>query len=579
MIMESSARRALALLGAVLTAASTPSCATLGLKPHAAGDAGVYFEPPSVLPGSGGLVWLPVQLVLSTATKGTGLGEAVEHLQLFSAAIVVRDNRSKKETVVPFAAGTAGGGRGVTLSPTQNQQALFAPLFFALPEGEFTIEAIRLNVLDAARNPQKLDLPLANPFQAAGKPALQLQVRRGKVAAVARLRVTVSFALKEGVLTAVGETIPIDRDLVPVDVVLAQLGWKVSQAPLIYAASPDLPRARVTLLDEKGESQPPEAPVARLGLLLDAPCDLAAVLKLVWRRSGDDREYASLVRLTRTDAVSKCEDKRTLPVSQLVPPGEWILRSTHLLPDDAPRSELSAVKDDAPAVKYFGLQAPTPAVADAALERDIQRSLSVKLGRVQGDGTSERPLMRLPEVARAPQSHLLFLGHFQIAKAPAARPGAPAQDIWDTLLLRTFTLAEVKRSFPGAELFNAYTLEALARDRPKGTLTANLKTSTTPGDAKRVEPVSAEFRRGITDELAACLTEREEADPLVGVAGQLTFNVLKGNTGIGVKSLSVAGESASSQWVRDCFRKKLLAFRFARPVPGNLQGEYRFESN
>jgi hypothetical protein len=78
--------------------------------------------------------------------------------------------------------------------------------------------------------------------------------------------------------------------------------------------------------------------------------------------------------------------------------------------------------------------------------------------------------------------------------------------------------------------------------------------------------------------VAACVTEREEVDPLIVVEGEGVFHGLKGGASVTIKQMTVSDEGASSQWVRDCLQKKLIDFRFGRKLPASFQAEFKFVS-
>ena len=105
-----------------------------------------------------------------------------------------------------------------------------------------------------------------------------------------------------------------------------------------------------------------------------------------------------------------------------------------------------------------------------------------------------------------------------------------------------------------------------------------LRISSAASEAKKVEPLSTEFRHKATEQLAQCVKEREELDPLVNVSGTLTFTALRAANGINVKSFGFDGKGTSDSWVEECFQKKILSFRFSNKVPSTFQGEMKFSS-
>ena len=552
-----------------------------------------------------GLLWFPFSWTAQISTaENDPAGRPVSSVQLRNVGLVLRDLQSKEEVFLKLSTMGRDGTSNAALDTTNNSRSFFLPLFVELAEGDYQIETVRFSFVDPnTQRPEQLDLPLTNPFQTTGKPALTIAVKKGKVAALARVVAQTTFGLKASVLNSSTDVENIDNDALSVDMVLEQMHRDAKSSGQVVAASTDFPRSRLALTDVEGKPVPFEEPLARAGLLLDVPCEAEGSLKLVWRRVGDEREYFSLVNLGQR--VSDCQGQKTLAPSLSLPKGDWVLRATQISSRTESRTQASSkapgsgagavpLAADSQELKQLGgftvLKSPTESVKDyyflqkgmkyntaGQLEREIQRQIVVRLESMlkPENTTNVAANTRFSPSPSTRGSEVLFLGQFALVPSEGKNGRT---EIWETLFKRNYSVDNVKKVFGATEVYNAYTLSKLTRDRNKATVQSVLRVSSSENDAKNIETSTSDFRRNATEMFARCLTEREEFDPLVSVSGVLNFSVLKGGNAVTLKKIGMASEGQSEKWVEECFQKKLLAFRFSKRSPANFQGELKVAS-
>ena len=324
-------KTAVALFSVVtLAGAGVVGCATTAGSSNKAEGQFSISQTPVEVPVFKGLLWFPFSWTaqLSTAENDPA-GKPVSGIQFRNVGLVLRDAQTKQEVFLKLSSIGGDGSSNAALDSTAISKTFFLPLFVELSESEYQIESVRCSFVDPnTQRPQQLDFPLANPFQASGKPALSISVKKGKVAALARVVSQTTFGQKAGALNSSTDLESFDKDSVPVDVVLDQMHRDAKSAALVFPASSDFPRSRLALTDPEGKPVPFEEPLARAGLLLDVPCAAEGTLKLVWRRVGDEREYFSLVNLGQK--ISGCQSQKTLSPTLNLPKGDWVLRATQI---------------------------------------------------------------------------------------------------------------------------------------------------------------------------------------------------------------------------------------------------------
>lgn len=559
-----------------------PACTTYSTSQQSAGPQEPGASTVSI-PMTKGLVWFPFAwTILINQPDNETTGAKLESLQLRQIRLAFRNTATKELITFPMTEPESRASQ-VALDTSDSQRSFYAPPFVELSEGEYTVESIQALYIDPSnQRPIPMELTIPNPFQSGGgakSAPLPFLVRKGRVGALARMAMQTTFGNKNGAVVPVSELESVDKDAVPVDVVIQQMNRPRSDAGLVYAASSDFPRARVALTNSEGESVPFDTPIAKIGLLVEAPCKTEGTMKLVWKRNGDDREFASLVNLSRKPE-GECAGAKSLASTLLLPKGDWILKSSHITAGLVQANTYKVIplkQANSFAAQYFSLKNVNPVYAGISLEKDITRQMVVRLeSMLKPENTAQVP----KELRFAPDSNelekkVLYIGRIEIVPTEAKNGRA---EIWDTLFKRSFSLEETKKAFGTSEIYNAYTLGRITRDRARGTVQSVLRVSSAELDAKKVETFSTELRKNATETLAVCLTEREEFDPLVSISGVMHFSVLKGANAVNIRKLEFTQKGNSEKWVEECFQKKLLAFRFSRKVAANFQGELKFAS-
>ena len=536
------------------------------------------------VPSFKGLVWMPFSWTPSIEANAAA-GTKLETMHLRSIQLVVRSTASKNEFIFPMLTGEAQGVSHVLLEGKVTAKSFYAPLFFELPDGEYSIEAVRASVIDPnTQKPQTLVVQIPNPFSGQSNKInlpMNMIVRNGKVSAIARLAVATSFGLKGAALTSSTEIESLDRDVVPADLVLNQMHVSQKNSQVVFAANPEFPRLRISLTDAEGKSTPPEEPMARVGLLIDLPCKASGTLKLVWKRTSGDREFVGLVNLGQS-AAADCKNNKTLSPQFLMPAGDWLLKATHILATAESKRDVRLQPFKTPdsfSKEYFSLDKWPAAYTAIGMEREVQKQFVVRLETMMkpenSAGLAREARYNGVQDAADLTSKTLYMGWFELQPSEA-KNGQP--EAWETLFKRSFSLTDTRKKFAASQIFNAYTLSRLNRDRIKGTVQSVLRVTSSESDALKIEPFTTEFRKQATENLRVCVTEREDFDPLVSVAGDMNFTVLKGTNSVTIKHLAFSQLGSSEKWVEECFQKKLLVFRFSKKVAGNFQGELKFSS-
>jgi hypothetical protein len=535
---------------------------------------------PRAEPGQG-LLWFPFvwhpQLV--NPPKDSGL-TALDNLFIRDPKLVLRNTQTKAEILLTLREESGIAEKKIELRQTESENGFrfYLPRFLALPQGEYSVDSIRLEIGTAGQEVgTQVNMPFVNPFQSSEQKPLIVSVREGKISSVARVAQTTELAQAAQGLNLKSSSESLDRDVVPVDLILAQLKRPANEpVPLVSAGTSDFPRLRLSLTDESGKTARFEESTARIGFLIDAPCQADGTFRTVWKRLNDEREY--LTQFVIKPAVKECHEKQTLGFVFSLPAGDWMLKS----------SLISSAIPFQPEMQTLWLRNPTPVLSDyfaiaeaphrwsleTTREREIRRPLMLQvesLSRRYGELRSKQDVFRVGSSVASQQ--ILFLGHFEILTSEAKNDKV---SVWDTMLKPSFSLEMAQGLLSSKDVFNAYTLERLRGGRsPK--LNTVLRTAS-EDDLSVVKPVAAEFRGEASKAYATCLQAREEADPLVNVGGELRFTVLKGSDNVTLKKLKMGNEGLSDKWIEACLEKKLISFRFSRKAPGNFQGELRFSA-
>ena len=538
------------------------------------GTSSIEDSKPLILPQDQGLIWMPFVWNVRLASEEEGASGlkrgGLSNVSLRSLGLNLKSAVVKKTVVLKMQVGTASRAQLDTGNPTET---LFLEKFFPLPEGDYTVESLQATYIQPdSGKPIELQFPLENPFQprATGGQGLPLQVKSGRIASLPRLAATTSFGMKDGSLVSLTEFDPVDREVVPLDLVLKEAKFPPSKLGLVYAASRDLPRSRVSLVPSSGDAF--EATRAQVGVIVEVPCNHQGSVNFVWKRVGDDREY----QYSLTTKQESCTDVRSVTGVFPLPEGQWVLRTLHFvgLPIQEGPYKTAVLKQPSKTVKdYLLLDEQQELLRFVSLERELKKQIQIDLSLKQLAEMTPQKGKSVP---------FLFMGRFQLLQVDTQKA---TSQLWDTVFKRTFSIPEIQKSFGEQEILNAYTLRPMSSGREKGTVQGVLKVTSAQSDAKKLEPFSAELRKHSTEGVAKCITERESKDPLVTAQGSAGLTALKGASTLTLKEIkpSLGKESPESKidlfWLEDCLKKSFLDFRFSKKLPASFQAEFQFKAD
>jgi hypothetical protein len=529
-----------------------------------------------VLPADQGLLWLPLVWSVRLASEDSDVESPLKRgglstVSLRSLGLNLRSVKDKKVFFLKMNGENAVGSKA--LLENNNPSAVFyLDKFIALPDGDYFVEGLQATYVQPdSQKSVDLQFPLENPFQprSAGGTALPLQIKNGKIAAIPRMAATTSFGLKDGNLVSLTELDPVDREVVPLDLVLSDAGFSSDQVPFVYAASRDLPRSRLSLSKETQIDKSFEPVRAKVGVLVEVPCANQGMVHFVWKRVGDDREYQS----SFVTGQESCDAQRILKGVFSLPEGQWVLRSLHFVntPLDNSYFKTAVLRFPSAAVKnYLRLSEQQESLRFVSLERELKKRIQIDLAAKDLDQLAPQKSRPAP---------FLFMGRFQLLPVEVQKSGS---GMWDTVFKRTFSLTDVQSLFSEKEVINAYTLLSIQGGREKGTVQGVLKVTSAQSDAPKIEKFSGELRKYSTEGVAKCVTDREEKDPLVTAQGNVHVTGLKGGTALTLKEVKIKdllGAVISSPWLNDCLRKVFLDFRFSKKLPASFQAEFQFKAD
>jgi hypothetical protein len=527
-----------------------------------------------------GLLWFPFvwSPVLIQPEKDSGL-TAVENLIIREPNLIFRNTATKSEVLINLR--EESGAKEANLQSAKNQDGhqfrFYLPRILSLPAGEYVIEGIRttLGVRGQARE-TPVTMPFVNPFQISAAKSLQVKVAEGRVSTIARVVQTTSIANAAQGLSLKTISENLDNDVVPVGLVVQHLGRQGSSlTSAIIPATSDFPRLRLELTDDKNEVPKSDEKIAKIGFIVDSPCSAAGSIRIIWKRSNDDKEYLSQFPIAKGD--QNCTERHSHGFVFSAPSGDWLPKSTLISAGFNGMAGIQTVwlKAPSPMIKeYFSLARPRHAwTLETKREREIRRALIVPVESVSRKFAElKKTVDTYQPSAFGRSSDVLFLGHFDIRVSSAKNDRA---ELWDFELKSGYDLAQARKLLAANDLFNAYTLEKLTSGRSNNT-NIILRTAADPDDQSSVGPVAAELQGEARRAYALCMKEREESDPLVSLGGMLRFTVLKGSDSLNLKSRRTDKNNLVENWLESCLKKKLLGFRFSNKSPVNFQGEFKF---
>jgi hypothetical protein len=503
-----------------------------------------------------GTIWLPFSVTIKAES---GEMPANESFALRNMSLVITNARTLKEHLVPLETINKESTRNLLLSPTDPERTFFTPRIFSLPEGQYILLSIAGERSIPGARTERVSIPLP-PFPNRELPH-EFTVRNGLVSPLPRMATMISISGKHESPSFRVQLELKDSEFIPLDIVLANLGLDNTQVKTVLTSDDDSIKQRLSLSTKKN-SFSSFAPVeAQVGFLFDAPCDLEGIYRLVWKRSGDVREYVSSLDLSKQDP-NKCSNSYSVPLVLNLPQGTWNLLSTNFGPKSVnldfkfpPHWERSSeIK------QYFSLENPLKNSSWSGGESDIKRKISFVIPKSQPNNATTTVSMPF-----------LYAGRFSITtKTKDGEKGITIATAWD----RRFSLEELRKVFEKDQFLNAYSQAQLVRDQTKSEVQSLLKIGS--NDPKTTERLIAEFRKASTSMFAACVVDREQFDPLIAVTGSIRFAAISGTNYVDLLSISINSDERSQQWIKECLERKIIGFRFTEPVTARFSGEAKF---
>ena len=532
-----------------------------------------------------GLLWFPFvwkpQLIQPKPNSGL---VPIESLFIKDPRLVFINNQTKSETLISLRRDNSSGEQKIVLEQGKAQQdALFyLPRFIALSSGEYTVQSIRSEIgHGGAKSGTQVDMPLVNPFQLSASKPLVLSVPEGKTAALSRVVQTTSLSQSEQGVHLQSESESLDHNVVPVDLVAQQTSSVFpAESGSVLAASPDFPILRIHLTDHLGQSTQSLGNQVQAGFLMDVPCSVSGILKLVWKKVDEEREY--LTQFPVNSNSTGCNSKQSLGYTFLLPRGDWMIKSSMISEKSAFEPDLQTEWLKAPGEllkSYFSLPSELFRwTLETIKEREIQRPLLIRVASLErryDELRNQNDYFRSGESGT--QKNILFLGHFEI-KNTDKRKDKLKVHVLETFLKRSFDLKKAQELLGHSHVYNAYTLGRLTRSRGVKVNTVIRTSTNAEDDLLKVKPAAAEFRGVASRASTMCLTAREETDPLVSLDGELRFTVLKGADTVTLKKIKIGQSGLSDKWIETCLENEILSFRFAEKAPASFHGELKFSN-
>jgi hypothetical protein len=520
-----------------------PSCAALQQTKGV--DASTTTVPTSTLaiPHDVGTVWFPVQWNITIPANSDETGkEPLSSLKFASPGLILRDNASKTEHLIPFAS-EGENGRDVTQKEIEvnggNRTAtLRLPHFFSLPAGVYTIEGVggMLPVTEGqSGKARRTTVPFKNLFDTNPNAKMEIEVKKGMVGLLPRLRIETRFFRQNQALIHLSKFESLDKDHLAGETILAQLGSEKSPEQKVYAASQDFPKLRLPLSSTRQAVH--ELPFGRVAIATVAPCNLKGRYTFVWKRSGDPIEYIDSVALGEGQRKCTLEERNFSIVA--FPRGKWTLIATSFSPD----REEAREKDNLLNISF-----------DFSTDR-----------KVNGDGAYTA---RSEEIANS----VLYAGAVKLSiPTESKEKGRTIDSIWEP----RFNLEEIKDAAHATKVFDAYRLLPITKDQTKETVRTVIRTLAS--DTEGIAKFRGELQKKAREIFSSCVVDRHQIDPLLIVSGSLSFKVLKWTNYADFSRPSIEGDETSAAWFAECLERRFRSFRFSERIPEPFQGSLSFQ--
>jgi hypothetical protein len=525
------------------------------------------------------------------ASGTSDLGDAPASFRFGEVELVLRDLESRSEVRIPGSvmqeAGTnppdasmaepTKGNRIANLSVDDLSRTFKFDRVITLAPARYAVEAVRGVVFDGrGARPVTLSLPLPNPLESADEGPLVVDVKQGAVGIVGRLAFETVVGIKDSrwVSETRGENLEGGR--IAELVIARDLGWLDGDGSL--RSSKELFKANPFVGDLRGSVVMAPASQARngrsglvpVGFGIEAPCDLEADLKLVWKADGETKEYVSLLNVrskpseagksaqSESDHCDPVTGRKTVHLTLFMRPYNWLLQASEIIDAAAPSSgsKIRALSPPSEALReHYGVDSVAGFVM-GSISRELQIRRRIYL-----------PLSEL----RGAENQVYYAGRFAVAPVETAESKS-AQRTWSIVLRKSFETEILTRVYGVSRLWNPYSGAAIDQLGKAGKVEANLQVSSDALKSEKLNPYVAKMRKDLTEAFAKCVQQHEEGDPLVVARASVRFQIRSKQRSATLESNSV-DPSGGTDGLAACFRKEFDAFRFPNPVPASFQAE------
>jgi hypothetical protein len=508
-----------------------------------------------VLPSRLGTVWFPLSITFLQHDRATQESE----LAIRNVGLVLKGQDENKEHVVPLEAQLPQATRNVLLTGPGSLRTFYSPQLFSLSKGTYAVGGIRFELSTRSNSQIRVfNVPFVSNSENEWPETAVFEVNDGRVSAFPRVSLATTLSEKEGSVFLETKLELKDKDFIPTNRVLQAAGLEDNAAHLVLAALSTVPRQRMVLVSDSEVSHTVGELASNVGFLFEVPCDFQGFYTLIWRRTGDAREY--LVTKAFSPSDSSCASVRQIPVAIRFPEGAWSLLATrfsrsHVQPGYELPPQFSS---DKIAQQYFGV-ADVFFDVGSSPETDIKRKIAFRLG---DSGVS---------LLNASQKRpLLYAGRLSLTTSGDAGNSMTVATVWD----RKFSLQELQKLFAVTDVYNVYSKIRLVRDQVKDQVQSVMRA--TSADKLKAERSLTEFRRFSAKVFADCIVEREQIDPLISVSGKMSFAGLPKANYVDFFDIRVESDERSKAWIEECIDKRFHSFRLSESSQTSFSGEIQF---
>jgi hypothetical protein len=271
-----------------------------------------------------GTIWFPFSL---TVRASDGETPSNETFAMRNVSLIIANAKNLREHAVPLQTLGSAPTRNLHLSPNEPERTFFIPRVFSLPEGTYNLLSVAGDRSVAGEKSVRVSIPL---------PALPgheiTQTFLVKAAAITPLPRIGTLVTVSGNSMSPSFRVQLelkDNNFIPDDIALANLELDHTFANKFVVSDDYHIKQRLSLSSNTNNVKSFEPVAAQIGLLFDIPCDLDGFYRLVWKSSGDPREYVGAIEFSKAQP-KECSNNHTSPLILNLPSGTWNLVATIL---------------------------------------------------------------------------------------------------------------------------------------------------------------------------------------------------------------------------------------------------------